>query len=112
MEEPRVPRPTMVGCEHWQPERVRSLAHARAPVNVDHVVLLRRHQLKLIKMLCQTGVVKDRYREVRGHRAPEEDGVRPVPQQAVKRVGRRLEGLRPPHGEQQSVGVDQTVKRV
>jgi len=42
-----------------------------------------------------------RHREVRRQRAPEEDGRRPIAQQAAKGVGRRPEGLVPAHGEQQ-----------
>ena len=45
----------------------------------------------------------DRFGEVRGHRAPEENCLWPMPQQAENRVGGRHKIPRPPHGEHQSV---------
>jgi len=65
-----------------------------------------------MQILRQPGIITDRYREVRGHRARKKNGLRPVAQQAAKRVGCRPESLGAPHGEQQGVGVYQTVEGV
>jgi len=70
------------------------------------------HQRKLFKVRLQAGVGPERDRKNLGESPLEEDGPRPVAQQAAKRVGRRLDRLCSLHREQKRIGVNQAVERV
>jgi len=102
----------VVGWEHRQPKGVRQPCDPRTAIVLDVVVLLVLHQRELLEVRLQTGVVPERDRKVLGESPLEEDGLRPVAQQAAKRVGRRLDRLCTLHREQKHIGVHQAVERV
>ena len=76
----------MVGRKQFQPKGVRYLAHARAAIDIDGVVLLARHQRDAMNEFFQPGVVPTRYRKVRCQQTRDEDSLRPIAQPAAKLV--------------------------
>jgi len=102
----------VVGWEHRQLERVRQPGDTRTVIVLDVVVLLVLHQRELLEVRLHTGVVRERDRKVLGESPLEEDGLRPVTQQAAKRLRRRLDRLCTLQKEQKRIGVHKAVERV